>query len=64
LVGEGEQVFDVALCGEGSAAGGEQVGAGEVHAGTGCHGTEESGAGEPPVQQCFVGADRGPASGR
>jgi hypothetical protein len=64
LAGEGEQVFDVALCGEGSAAGGEQVGAGEVHAGTGCHGTEESGAGEPPVQQCFVGADRGPASGR
>ena len=54
----------MALHDEGSAAGGEQAGAGEVHAGTGCHGTAEGGAGEPPVQQCFVGADRGPASGR
>ncbi|MFJ7296777.1 hypothetical protein [Streptomyces collinus] len=39
------------------AAGGEQAGAGEVQAGTGCHGAEEGGAGKPPVQQCFVGAD-------
>jgi hypothetical protein len=30
LAGEGEQVFDVALCGESSAASGEQAGAGEV----------------------------------
>jgi hypothetical protein len=39
------------------AVGGEQGGAGEVHAGTGCRGAEEGGAGKPPVQQCFVGAD-------